>query len=147
MWHLKPFTELTTDELFAIYKARVEVFVVEQRCAYAEIDDLDKLALHLFQRDQQGQLKAYCRLIPDKKCVKLGRVLVTPPFRHQHLGYDLVKTAITYSKDNFPNQDIFAQAQTYLTAFYQGFGFECCSDSYLEDDIPHTDMILTVKDH
>lgn len=147
MWHLKSFTQLTRDELFAIYKARVEVFVVEQKCAYAEIDDLDKLALHLFQRDQKGQLKAYCRLIPDKEYVKLSRVLVTPPFRHQRLGYDLVKTAIASSKDNFPNRDIFAQAQTYLIAFYQGFGFEQCSETYLEDDISHTDMILTIKDH
>lgn len=33
-------------------------------------------------------------------------------------------------------------AQNYLRSFYESFGFEAVSDVYLEDNIPHIDMIL-----
>ncbi|MDY4761120.1 GNAT family N-acetyltransferase [Streptococcus thoraltensis] len=146
MWQLKSFEQLNTQELFQIYKTRVDIFVVEQTCAYSEIDEQDKIALHLFQMDDLGQIKAYCRLIPDQNIIKLGRVLVAKRHRKQKLGRALVAEAIKVCHSRFPNKNLFAQAQTHLCPFYQSFGFEKISDSYLEDDIPHTDMLLKLKE-
>lgn len=141
MWHLKTFDQLSTNELFSLLKERVAVFVVEQECPYPEIDDLDKEALHLFKLDNQGQVLAYCRLIPTASQVKLGRVLVSQAARKSGLGKELVAQALTVCQDKFPELPVFAQAQTYLQDFYASFGFRAISQAYLEDNIPHIDML------
>ena len=41
---VKTFNELTLEELYEILKVRAEVFVVEQNCAYQDLDELDKFA-------------------------------------------------------------------------------------------------------
>lgn len=142
MWQIKTVEQLTTSELLAIAKARIAVFVVEQNCPYQEIDDLDKLALHLFQTNPTGDITAYCRLIPTDYQIKLGRVLVKKTARHTGLGRDLVAKALTISKERYPDKPVFAQAQTYLQDFYASFGFKAISEAYLEDNIPHIDMLL-----
>lgn len=139
-FHLKPFEELTTRELHQIYQLRSAVFVVEQACAYQDIDDHDLTALHLmFTKDQQ--LLAYCRLIPTTDLVKLGRVVVSQTARGLGLGRQLVEEALTACASHYPKTPIYAQAQAHLEAFYQSLGFEATSDAYLEDGIPHLDMI------
>lgn len=115
MWNVKTFDNLTTHELFQIYKLRVSVFVVEQDCPYQEVDDK----------------------------VHLGRVIVNPDFRKKGLGNQLVEHAIKFSEANYPNKPIYAQAQAYLQDFYQSFGFQPVSEIYLEDNIPHLDMVLS----
>ncbi|MGT2932424.1 GNAT family N-acetyltransferase [Streptococcus catagoni] len=142
MWHYKSFEQLTTEELFQIFKARLDVFVVEQECPYPEIDQIDKEAIHIFKSDQ-GRLVAYCRLIPTDQMTKLGRVLVLKDLRKEGLGRDLVKNAINYSQKQFPDKTIYAQA--YLQDFYHTFGFKASSQVYLEDNIPHIDMIKDIE--
>lgn len=144
MWKCKAFNDLTTNELFDIYKLRTAVFVVEQNCPYQEVDDDDLESLHLFQYKGQ-QLIAYCRLIPLQESLKLGRVLVQPDFRGQQIGRALVKQAIQTAYDIFQYQPIHIQAQAHLEHFYASFGFIPTSSVYLEDNIPHLDMILPVE--
>lgn len=60
---VKHFSQLTRDELFELYKLRVAVFIVEQQCAYPEVDDADKNAYHLWLRSEEG-IQAYLRLLP-----------------------------------------------------------------------------------
>ncbi|MCR8967995.1 GNAT family N-acetyltransferase [Streptococcus zalophi] len=127
--------------MFIILKERVRVFVVEQNCAYQEIDEDDLTAIHLFSLKDK-ELMAYCRLIPQENQVKLGRVLVPLSYRQKGLGKKLVLKAIDFWQQHY-KVPLFAQAQAYLKEFYQEFGFETISDVYLEDDIPHMDMILT----
>ncbi len=141
MWTLKTLEELSTRQLHQIYKARTEVFVVEQNCAYPEVDDLDLKALHLFL-ENSGAVLAYCRLIDCPNQVKLGRVLVVQAARKDGLGRSLVTKALEICQENFPEKPIYAQAQTYLQDFYDFFGFKPISESYLEDGIPHIDMLL-----
>lgn len=141
MWMVKSFKELSREQLFAILKARVEVFVVEQNCAYPEIDELDKTAIHLFKIDEFGQVMAYCRLIPTASEIKLGRVLVGKNYRQLGLGRDLVHHALGYCAKKYPGKPVYAQAQAYLENFYNSFGFFSTSEVYLEDNIPHIDMI------
>ncbi|MRN39212.1 GNAT family N-acetyltransferase [Neisseria sp. N95_16] len=139
-WHIKVFTELSHLELWQIYKSRVDVFVVEQNCPYPEVDEKDLHALHVFA-EQDGQLAAYCRIIAEEVLVKIGRVLVVSSFRELGLGRVLMQQALQAVQQRFPQQEIHIQAQLYLQRFYESLGFHKVSDEYLEDGIPHIDMV------
>ncbi|PXW89190.1 ElaA protein [Streptohalobacillus salinus] len=141
-YKLKRFEQLTLDELYAILKSRVEVFVVEQTCPYPEVDGLDPDCLHLFQ-EQDGEILSYCRLIPKNlryQYPSIGRILVHPNHRKSNYGRKLVQEAIrvleTETKD-----PIIIHAQVYLLSFYQSLGFEAITEAYLEDGILHRDML------
>ena len=140
-FQVKAFADLSVAELHAIYRARVAVFVVEQQCAYQEVDAADLQALHVFHMDAGG-VAAYCRLIPHEAAVHLGRVLVMPEWRARKLGRDLVAFALETARTRWPQRAIYAQAQEYLRAFYASFGFVETSEPYLEDGIAHVDMRL-----
>ncbi|WP_041093714.1 GNAT family N-acetyltransferase [Paucilactobacillus hokkaidonensis] len=143
----KAFDQLSSKELFAIYQERVAVFVVEQECAYQEVDPDDLKAYHLFSRDNQGEIVAYARLIPtDDETARLGRVLVNKKYRQQGHATELVTEAIKQTKFLFPKSATLAiQAQYYLRAFYASFGAQIVSEPYLEDNIKHVDMTLKLK--
>lgn len=140
-WVCKDFQQLTTEELFKIYKSRVDVFVVEQTCPYPEVDNLDLLCYHLLGWEQQ-KLAAYARIIIEKNDVRIGRILVTKEFRNQGLGKKLLAQAIKEARALNPERKIVIQAQAYLENFYHSFGFKNTSEEYPEDGIPHIDMEL-----
>ena len=141
MWVIKPFEELTAGELHLIYKERVAVFVVEQNCPYQEVDDTDLVSIH-FWKQADDRLLAYARLIPEAEGVRIGRVLVPQGERTHGYGQELMQVVLEYAQMHFPGLPIHAQAQAYLQNFYASFGFQSVSDIYLEDDIPHIDMII-----
>lgn len=142
MWYLKRFEELSGAELHQIYKARVAVFVVEQNCPYQEVDDADVNAWHLFEV-LDGQVASYVRLIPEVGGgVRIGRVLVAQAFRGNGKGRDVFARALEVCSELFVDQPVYIQAQAYLLEFYASFGFVATSEVYLEDDIPHVDMVL-----
>ena len=141
MWVIKPFEALTARELHLIYKERTTVFVVEQNCPYQEVDDTDLVSIH-FWKQTEDRLLAYARLIPEANNVRIGRVLVPQGERTHGYGQELMQVVLEYTKTHFPGLPIYAQAQAYLQDFYAAFGFQPVSDIYLEDDIPHIDMII-----
>lgn len=139
---LKTFIELSARQLFEIYKLRSEVFVVEQRSAYQDVDDKDLLAHHFLMLNDK-QLVGYCRILPPNISYQepaIGRVLVSKKFRGKELGKLLMKNALDETKKLFPNQDIVISAQLYLLKFYTELGFAKEGENYLEDDIPHVKM-------
>lgn len=139
----KSFDQLTATELFEIYRIRVAVFVVEQDCAYQEVDDLDSHAQHLFTRDAAGHITAYARLIDEGQQVRIGRVLVAPANRGNGAGRRLVQVALTAAERTYPAaKATVIQAQAYLQDFYASFGFQPTSAIYLDTGIPHLDMVL-----
>ncbi len=139
----KTFDALSADELYDVLKLRTDVFVVEQACAYAELDGKDKAAIHLLGKYQE-EIVCYARIFAptpqDEQYAKIGRVLVHPSYRGQKLAHVLMKTAIDYCMTHY-HKDIFISAQVYLSEFYQSLGFEKMSEPYLEDGIAHIDMI------
>lgn len=141
MWKTKTFQNLTAFELWKIYQLRVAVFVVEQNCAYQEVDEKDLKALHLFAKNSQ-KLTAYCRIIPEQDGVHIGRVLVTKEARGTGLAKKLMTQALTVCQQKWQSEKIYVQAQAYLQDFYQSVGFKPISEVYLEDGIPHLDMVL-----
>ncbi|ERI15010.1 GNAT family N-acetyltransferase [Brucella intermedia] len=139
---------LTPRALYAMLKLRVDVFVVEQKCPYPEIDGKDFEAFHLRILDGE-ELAASLRVLPpeqDGKPVKIGRVVVAPDYRGYKLGQRLMKEAIEFVQARFPGTAIELGGQSHLQQFYGSFGFEAISDEYLEDGIPHVDMRLEPRE-
>lgn len=139
---IKAFQELTTKELYEILKVRGAIFVVEQNCAYQDIDGLDETSLHLFYEDG-GQVQAYLRAFEKEPgIVQMGRVLT---LRHgEGLGGRLLHEGIPVIKEQFQPRKIVIEAQCYATGYYEKAGFQRCSEEFLEDGIPHVRMELTL---
>lgn len=144
-WKLKNFDQLTTEELYKILQLRIEVFVIEQNCPYPEADGYDQKALHLWG-EIDGEIAAYCRIFkPGIKYQEssIGRVVTAPQFRRLQLGKTLMNFAVEVIKNKLKTENIRISAQDYLINFYQNFGFKDTGRKYLEDNIPHTEMLKT----
>ena len=142
-WSLKKFHELSPLELYEILKLRSQVFVVEQNCVFLDMDDRDQMAHHL-QGRINGQLAAVVRILPPGLAYEepsIGRVVSSPLFRRKGVGIELMKKAIEETISLYGQVAIKIGAQLYLKKFYESFGFVQCSETYLEDDIPHIKMI------
>lgn len=141
-WQVKPFAELTGREVHDLMRLRVDVFVVEQRCVYPEIDGQDTGATHVLGTTPDGRLAAYARIIPPhgSQPPHIGRVIVHPAFRGMHLGRHLMHRTLGALTDMHGSRRSALAAQAYLVGFYGSFGFVPVSEVYLWDGIPHVDM-------
>ena len=147
-WQLKRFEDFSAKELFEVLKLRQEVFVVEQECPYPDIDDIDLFALHLIgkvENEENPSTSAYARLMKpglNSNYASIGRVVIASSLRGKDCGRTLMQKAIDETKAHYPDGPIKIGAQQYLESFYQSLGFVTHSDMYLEDGIPHIDMLL-----
>lgn len=142
-WACKPWAALTLDELYDALALRCRVFILEQG-PYQDPDGLDQVSLHVFGRDAAGVLQAYCRLVaPGHKYGEpsMGRVIVSPEWRGTGLGHPLVAQALQAADATWPGQPNRISAQSHLAAFYGRHGYLRVSDDYLEDGIPHCEML------
>ena len=138
----KYFNELTTTELYEILKSRNEIFVVEQNCIYQDLDDIDYRSLHIFY-ESSGRIMAYLRAFEKDsatKTIQMGRVLTLT--HGTDLGGQLLKEGILQIKEKMNPSSIYIEAQCYATGFYEREGFVISSNEFLEDGIPHVEMIL-----
>jgi ElaA protein len=145
-WHLKRFDALTPRELQSIWMARQLVFALEQNCAYLDIDGADEACWHLAAwSGAQAAPVAYARLVDaGVKFAEpsIGRVLTAAVARGTGLGRELMRRAIAQARSVYPGQAIRISAQSRLERFYGEFGFTVASERYMEDGIPHTEMLL-----
>ncbi|WNL39942.1 GNAT family N-acetyltransferase [Halomonas sp. PAMB 3264] len=135
--------ELSARDFHEIARAREAVFVVEQACAYQEVDALDPLAWHL-RATVDGALAAYVRVVgPEEKFDEpsIGRVMTVRAFRGQALGRALMTEAIRFTEATYPGRGIRIGAQAHLEGFYASLGFETVSEPFDEDGIMHIEMI------
>ncbi|RYG74305.1 GNAT family N-acetyltransferase [Lentibacillus lipolyticus] len=142
-WYIKTFDELSNEELYAILKLRVDIFVVEQNCPYPELDDYDQTSIHYFLKDDH-EIVANVRILPAGTKypeASIGRVVVNPKYRGNGFGQEIMRKATDYTATVLAERRIKIQGQEYLERFYTELGFKQVSDSYLEDGIPHIDMI------
>ncbi|SFC53480.1 GNAT family N-acetyltransferase [Flavobacterium phragmitis] len=142
-WKIKPFEALNVNELYDVLRLRSEIFVVEQNCVYLDLDGKDKKALHLIG-EYEGKIVAYSRLFDagiSFDNASIGRVVVDANYRDKKWGHELMREAIAGIKANFGKEAITIGAQLYLKKFYESHGFVQTSEMYLEDDIPHIEMI------
>ena len=137
---LKKYNELTADELYDIMKLRVDVFVVEQKCHYHELDGLDKIAYHLWLEDSDG-IAAYLRILPPGAAFgdpALGRGISAR--RRCVVGSVLLNEGIEAVRELYGALPITIEAQVYAKQFYEKAGFVQVSDPFDEDGIPHIRM-------
>ncbi|WP_251859876.1 GNAT family N-acetyltransferase [Clostridium sp. Marseille-Q2269] len=142
-WNLKKFNELTTEEIYEILRVRNQVFVVEQECAYEDCDGKDKSSYHLFYMEE-GKVISYVRILPKGLTfheISIGRVLVNKDYRGKGFARQNISKAIEFVENNLKENSIRISAQHYLLEFYKSFGFKPVSEVYLEDDIPHIEML------
>lgn len=140
---IKKFDDLTTSELYKILNLRNEVFVVEQNCAYLDTDGKDEVAHHIMVWHDEV-LAAYARVFaPGIKYAtsSIGRVVVNQAHRELKLGHLLMEHAVKAVEDLYKTGTITLSAQAHLQRFYNKHGFETVSEEYMEDDIPHVEMI------
>lgn len=139
--HIKRFQELTLEELYAILKLRIAVFVVEQNCPYLEADGNDQEAIHLWLEDEEG-IQAYLRVLDrgvKSEHVSIGRVISMK--RRTGLGTRLLQEGIRAAKEFFGADKIYVESQVYAKGLYEKQGFRVVSDEFLDDGIPHVQMI------
>ena len=147
LWHWKRFAELEPGELYALLAARAEVFIIEQACAFLDLDGLDAFASHLLgwaERDGVRELAAYLRLIePGRKYEEpsIGRVLTTAAFRRTGLGRAAMWEGLARAAALYPGRGVRIGAQQRLERFYEEIGFRTVSAPYQEDGIAHVEMV------
>lgn len=148
-WYCLAFADLNVDQLYDLLKLRADVFVVEQACAYGDLDEHDRHpeTRHLLGVEQ-GKLIAYLRLLPPHatydSCA-IGRLVVAPTHRGKGIAHRLLTQGLNQARRQWLNaSELHLGAQAHLQAFYQQHGFIEFSAEYLEDGIPHIDMKIAL---
>lgn len=140
--YTKTFAQLTTVELYGIMKARQDIFIVEQNCIYPDLDEIDKIATHVFYKEGD-EICAYARLYWEENqdnTVKLGRVIAVR--RSVGLGLRLLEEAVSAAKALYRPKTILIHSQEYASGFYEKVGFVVGSAPFLEDGLNHVLMTL-----
>lgn len=147
IWSATDGPDLVADILYDVLALRSAVFVVEQECAYQDIDGLDLLegTRHLIGRgpDVGFDIVAYARILPpggSASTPRVGRVIVNGQSRGRQLGRQLMERALACCAEYWPEHAVELGAQAHLTGFYESLGFAAVSEPYDEDGIPHVWM-------
>ncbi|MFP5467399.1 MAG: GNAT family N-acetyltransferase [Gammaproteobacteria bacterium] len=147
-WRCLPFDALSSASLYRLLRLRSEVFVVEQSCVFLDMDDVDQRCLHVLgeQPCPNGQtaLVAATRLVPPGAAfgeASIGRVVTAPAARKGGLGHVLMSESVRLLHALWGPQPIRIGAQAHLQNFYRQHGFEPAGRSYIEDGIPHIEML------
>jgi ElaA protein len=144
-WRAARLEALSPLELARIYRARQQVFCIEQQCIYLDADTADEHCFHLAAWSAAHDVPlAYARLVdPGVKYAEpsMGRVITSTAARGTGLGRELVRRMVALSAERHPGQGIRISAQSHLRRFYGEFGFEPLGEDYLEDGIAHVEML------
>ncbi|HEX9390709.1 MAG TPA: GNAT family N-acetyltransferase [Usitatibacteraceae bacterium] len=146
-WQFSRFENLSLHDWYAVSTLRTDVFVVEQNCPFQDNDGADPHSWHLLgweEIDGRRELVAYCRLVDagiKYAEPSIGRVVTARAVRMKGYGRILLAEALARHAALFPGRGNRIGAQQRLEKFYQAFGFETVSDVYIEDDIPHLEML------
>ncbi len=143
-FEIKSFEDLSKTELYDILSLRVEVFVVEQNCPYQECDGKDQRGYHIFAK-QNGVIQMYMRMLEPGVSyteASIGRVVIKKSSRGKGMGKVMMGKGLTFMREEMKVEKIRISAQAYLEKFYQSLGFKSVSNVYVEDGIPHIEMLF-----
>lgn len=144
-WTNSALSELSAMTVYSLFLLRQNVFVLEQQCLYPDIDAQDEHAIHLLGFDSQQQLVAYLRILaPGVQYTEpaIGRVVVATAVRGTGVGRKLIDEGIRLAQEHFVDASIRISAQSHLVKLYEESGFHSVGEAYLEDGIPHQEMLL-----
>ena len=142
-WTWLRFADLGVDNLHDALQLRSRVFILEQG-PFLDVDGHDRSAWHLLGRDDAGTLQAYLRVVdPELKYNEpsIGRVVTAAEVRGTGLGRALMREGLAGCTRHWPGRAVRISAQARLQRFYAELGFAVASDEYLEDGIPHLEML------
>ena len=142
-WLWLRFEQLGVDNLHDALQLRARVFILEQG-PYLDVDGLDRQCWHLLGRDEGGVLVAYLRIVdPGVKYAEpsIGRVIVAPELRGTGQGIALMHEGLAGCERLWPGCGTRISAQARLKRFYSVLGFCAVGDEYIEDTIPHLEML------
>ena len=143
MWSWHRFADLGVENLYDALQLRCRVFVLEQG-PYLDPDGIDRQSWHLLGRDGSGALTCYLRIVdPGLKYDEpsIGRVITAPEVRGSGSGRALMAEGMVGCERHWPGRAVRISAQAHLERFYNGFGFLRVGDNYIEDTIPHVEML------
>jgi ElaA protein len=143
-WSFLSYEALSKKQLHDAFKLRQAVFVVEQDCPYQDADEKDEQSFHLLGYDAQGDLVAYLRLVKagvSYEEVSFGRIVTSEKVRGKGVGRQMMEVGLEEVHQLFGEVAIRISAQSHLIPFYKDYGFQVVGEEYLEDDIPHTEML------
>ena len=139
---IKTFEQLNKAELYEIIQLRIAVFIIEQDCPYQDLDGVDDQCLHMWV-EEDGEIASYLRINPAG-CrftePSLGRIVTKMAHRNKGLAEIVINKAIEVLCTEQPTA-IRISAQSHLENYYEKFGFIKASEEYLEDNIPHIEML------
>lgn len=141
---IKHFSEVSLREFHDLIALRIEVFVIEQNCPYQDLDGKDIKAYHLIGRNGKGDLVATLRILPAGVSypeVSIGRVVTHQKTRGTGIGHEIMNHAHNFILEEFGQVDVRLSAQSHLTDFYKKHGYQETGKNYLEDGIPHSEML------
>jgi len=141
---VKRFKELSVEEIYQILKVRADVFIIEQKCIYKDIDGKDEKAIHVLGKENNETI-AYTRILQNDEQYNfpsISRVVVKKQNRGEERGKKIMKETIKHIVEELKEKTIVLAAQKYLEKFYRELGFIAEGEEYLEDEIPHQKMIL-----
>ena len=142
LWRWTAWSGLSAQEVHDLARLRQDVFIVEQTCAYADLDGRDPEAWHLLGFDGDA-LVAVLRVFapgPDEPVHRIGRVVVRASHRRSGLGAKLMQQAHRQIADQHGPVAIVLGAQAHLRGFYEALGYVVDGPGYDEDGIPHLPM-------
>jgi len=147
--HQARFADLTPAQLYGILRLRTDVFGVEQRCPYPELDgrDTEPTTRHLWfaagagaspgPGADGGAVVATLRLLRDDEATcRIGRVATAKPYPGAGLATELITAALRHCEGLAAVLD----AQAHLVDFYARFGFRALGAEFVEDGIAHRRM-------
>lgn len=144
---VKSFQELSLEEFHDIIALRIQIFIIEQNCPYQEVDGKDKLAHHLFFKNEMNEIIAVTRILPQGIFydeVAIGRVVVHEDYRGSGLGNQLMSGSMNFVRDKYGEVPVRLSAQKHLENYYGNHGFKSTGKEYLEDGIPHVEMLYNI---
>lgn len=142
-WHCLAFESLSLHQWHNLLTLRINIFVVEQNCPYPELDGKDPLCHHVFG-EINGEVVAVSRIVPPGLSyaeVAIGRVATAQNERGRGLGIELMNQSLNYITSLYGMVPVRISAQSYLERFYFDLGFVPTGKNYLEDGIPHLEMV------
>jgi ElaA protein len=142
-WQHTAYETLTVPQLYAVLQLRSDVFVMEQNCPYQDMDGFDAQAVHVMGW-AGASLVAYARCFPAGVKfaeASIGRVITSAALRGTGAGPVLMLQAINCVQQQWGAQPIRIGAQAHLAKFYGKLGFMVAGAPYIEDGIPHIEML------
>ena len=138
------YSQLNIDHFHDIIALRIKIFVIEQDCPYQDLDGKDKVAHHLFYTNNKDEVVAATRILPQNISyaeVSIGRVVVDKDCRGLGFGDLIMKESMNFVQAEFGQVNVRLSAQKHLENYYGKYGFKSTGKEYLEDGIPHVEML------